>query len=290
MHINTLFSALLLTASLPFASAAALVGDGQTVAFLGDSITQQGAATPGGYVRLVASGLAANGIKIEVLPAGVSGHKSNQMLARLPEILAKKPDWLTLSCGVNDVWHGQRGQGVSLEDYKANITAIVDRCQAAGVKVLIFTATQIKLPVTNELNVQLAGYNAFLRELAAQRNLPLADLAAAMLAEQEALAAAGLDRALTTDGVHMNIYGNLMIAKAVLAAFGLDQAGIAAAGEAWLDTRDTYQTNIPVRLTLRELARLEAFAAAEKKKDAQDLINHRVRATVRDALQSAADK
>ena len=85
------------------------IKDGQTIAFLGDSITQAGAG-PQGYVRLVISGLTANGVKTTAIPAGISGHKSNQMLERLErDVLSEKPDWMTLICGVNDVWHGENG-------------------------------------------------------------------------------------------------------------------------------------------------------------------------------------
>src|SRR4028118_2199441 len=94
-----------------------LVKTGESIAFLGDSITQYGAQSPGGYVRLVESGLAAQGIKVTVIPAGLSGNKSNDMLARLEkDVLSKKPTWMTLSCGVNDVMHGARG--VEFEPYK----------------------------------------------------------------------------------------------------------------------------------------------------------------------------
>lgn len=82
-------------------------------------------------MQLVGSGLSANGVKIEIIGAGISGHKSNQMLERLDrDVLSKKPQCMTLSCGVNDVWHGAKG--VTLEDYKKNITAIIDQAQAAG--------------------------------------------------------------------------------------------------------------------------------------------------------------
>jgi hypothetical protein len=58
------------------------VKNSESIAFLGDSITQFGADLPGGYVRLVISGLKANGITVTPYPAGISGHKSNQMLER----------------------------------------------------------------------------------------------------------------------------------------------------------------------------------------------------------------
>lgn len=66
------------------------------------------------------------------------------MLARLDaDVLSKTPQWMLLSCGANDVWHfklrlGKRTfQGVSLEDYKKNITAIIDKAQASHIKVII---------------------------------------------------------------------------------------------------------------------------------------------------------
>ncbi|HZE96433.1 MAG TPA: GDSL-type esterase/lipase family protein, partial [Planctomycetota bacterium] len=106
------------------------VKDGEKIAFLGDSITQGGMG-PTGYVTLVIQGLKANGVNATAIGAGISGHKSNDMLARLQkDVIDRKPDWMTLSCGVNDVWHGAKG--VVLEDYKANITQIVDKAQAAG--------------------------------------------------------------------------------------------------------------------------------------------------------------
>lgn len=263
-----------------------LVQNGQTVAFLGDSITQSGAASAGGYVRLVASGLAANDIEINVIPAGIGGHKSDQMLQRLGEdVLSKKPEWMTLSCGVNDVWHGSHGSGVSLEDYKKNITTIIDRCQEADVKVLILTSTQINLPVDNLLNTQLADYNAFLRDVAKERRLPLADLNAAMVAEQAALKASGIKRSLTTDGVHMNIYGNLMMARGVLKAFGLDVAQLAKTETAWRQIPDAYQTNVKISLSLEELDRLEEAASAQNK-SVQDLLNSEATAAVVAAVKS----
>ena len=240
------------------ARAEILVKPGESIAFLGDSITQFGADGPGGYVRLVASGLAAQGVDVTVIPAGWSGNTSKDMLGRLDKhVLSKNPTWMTLSCGVNDVMH----RAVELEAYKTNVTAILDRCRQAGVKVVVLTATQIGLPVTNPENVKLAGYNAFLRETAKARNLPLADVNAAMVAEQASLGKAGGRRALTTDGVHMNIYGNLVMAKGVLAAFGLDGRQLAAARAKWDGAPDLFQATAKVKLSLAELAALEIYAA-----------------------------
>jgi len=60
-----------------------LVKDGQTVAFMGDSITGMGWGVSGGFVHLVVDGLAANGVTITPIPAGVGGNRSTEMLARV---------------------------------------------------------------------------------------------------------------------------------------------------------------------------------------------------------------
>jgi len=232
------------------------VANGQTIAFLGDSITAAG-ARPGGYCRLVLDGLKKQGIQTTGVFAGISGHKSNQMLARLEkDVLSKKPDWMTLSCGVNDVWHGARG--VNLEDYKKNITAIVDQAQAAGVKVMILTSTMIKENQKNDLNRKLLPYNAFLKELAKSKGCLFADLNTEM---QEALTSFPKDAPkgsqLTRDGVHMNGYGNIMMAKGVLKAFGLSSKTLSALEQDLKNTPGGHAIHLDISLSLNEYEQLQ---------------------------------
>jgi lysophospholipase L1-like esterase len=248
------------------------VKNGEKIAFLGDSITQQGAASPIGYVNLVISGLAANGIKAEPIYAGVSGHKSNDMLARLDrDVISKKPDWMTLSCGVNDVWHGPKG--VALDEYKANITQIVDKAQAANIKVVILTATMIGEDQPNANNQKLIAYNDFLKAFAAERKLPLADLNAAMQAEIAATPHKG--NFLTVDGVHMNVAGNLMMSQGVLKALGLNEAQLAKAREARLDIPNAMQLGPAPAVTLRQYELLKAVAAKQNR-SVNDLVRDEV--------------
>ena len=250
-HLSSLWfaSALLLTA----ASADILVKDGETVAFMGDSITQAG-NRGNGYVNLVIKGFAANGLKINKLPAGKSGNKSNDMLARLDAaVISKKPDWMTLSCGVNDVWHfklvlGNRTfEGVGIDDYKKNITEILDKCQKAGIKVVILTSTMIGEDASKELNQDMIPYNDFLRQTAKERELPLADLNTDMQAAINKIPGVKgkpknfgkffyggeFKNRLTTDGCHMNPEGNRMMARGVLRAFGFEDAEMIKAEKNW---------------------------------------------------------
>ncbi|MEQ1752162.1 MAG: GDSL-type esterase/lipase family protein [Prosthecobacter sp.] len=231
-----------------FTSAEIAVKSGDKIAFLGDSITAGGWGNPAGYVRLVIAGLEANGVKAEPIPAGISGHKSDQMLARLDkDVLSKKPQWMTLSCGVNDVWHGPRG--VPLDDamaksgtydekvasrgtYQKNITAIIDQATAAGVKPVMLTATVIQENLASKENGLLAPYNDFLRQLAKEKNVPMADLFA-MFEERIKAENKPNVKVLTSDGVHMNGEGNKLMAIGVLKAFGLNEAELGKAKASW---------------------------------------------------------
>ena len=260
------------------------VKDGQKIAFLGDSITQFGNNTPAGYVRLVISGLEANGINTTYIPAGISGQKSNDMLGRVGrDVINKKPDWMTLSCGVNDVWHGAKG--VPLDDYKKNMTAIVDKAQAAGIKVMILTSTMIREDATNGENQRLVVYNDFLRALAKEKSCLLADLNADMQAAVHAAGGGkpGDPNVLTADGVHMALPGNLMMATGVLRSFGLNPAQLQKSQDFWTDMPNACETSPKFSITIRQYNQLKALAATQNR-SVNDLINDTYRKSVESLL------
>lgn len=263
------------------------VKPGEKIAFLGDSITQLGAGSPVGYVNLVMSGLEANGVKAVAMPAGISGHKSNDMLARLKrDVLDKKPDWMTLSCGVNDVWHGPNG--VPLDRYKENITKIVEQAQAADIKVMILTSTMIGEDQPNGNNQKLIEYNNFLRTLAKEKQCLLADLNADMQAAVKAAKPDGKGgNALTADGVHMNPQGNVMMASGILRAWGVDAAGLAKAQAAWLDVPRAVDVG-RVSVSLRQYQQLTALAAKQKVSVA-DLVNAETSKAIEGLLKQAGE-
>lgn len=208
-----------------FLNADICIKNGDAIAFMGDSITQQGNSSGAGYVNLVMRGLKLCGVDAKKIPAGISGNKSNNMLARLDkDVLKKKPRWMTFSCGVNDVWHGAKG--ITIEDYKANVTQIFDKCAAAGVEVIVLTATMISENPEGGHNKKLAAYNDWLRAEAKRRNLRLADLNADMQALLAEIRKTDKSRGnkLTRDGVHMAYKGNCMMAWGILKAMGVDES------------------------------------------------------------------
>ncbi len=235
------------------------VKEGDKIAFLGDSITQLG-NKPTGYVNLVMKGLEVVGVPAVKIAAGISGHKSDNMRGRLQkDVLDKNPQWMTLSCGVNDVWHGARG--VPLDAYKANISNILDRCAEAGVKVVILTATMIGENPDNDNNKKLAAYNDFLRQEAAARKLPLADLNAQMQELLKTYPPEVKGNKLTADGVHMAWDGNRMMARGILLALGVPEEKIPEIEKAWRQIRGYKEYHIAV--SADEAAAIEARAKAE---------------------------
>lgn len=265
--IAIVLSALFMSAAF---AADAAVKNGDKIAFLGDSITQFGNRAAGGYVNLVISGLQANGISAVKVPAGISGHKSNQMLERLErDVISKKPQIMTLSCGVNDVWHGKRG--IPLPEYKKNITAIVDKAQSAGIRVYILTATMITEKPEISWNTKLAGYNEFLRQLAKEKGCILVDLSKDMhrgIASFKAKYPGFKGNLYTTDGVHMNPFGNEMMAMGILRGFGLSEAQIAKARALWSKQRSEIGR---IEFSAQTTAKL-AVLAAEKGMSIQEYL------------------
>ena len=255
MNMKALCTSLitLLAIAASGARAELAVKSGDTIAFMGDSITQGGNGK-GGYVSLVMAALKNRGLDVKHIPAGKSGNKSTDMLARLDaDVISKKPQWMTLSCGVNDVWHfklvlGNRTfEGVGLEDYQKNITAIIDKCQAANIKVMVLTSTMIGEDQSKELNQMMIPYNDFLRRIAKEKGCLLADLNADMQAALKNFPdvpgkpkhfgkyfyGGDLQNKLTTDGCHMNAEGNKMMARGILRAFGMSDAQLAEAEKEW---------------------------------------------------------
>ena len=207
-----------------------LVKNGDVIAFLGDSITNFG-NRPDGYVRLVISGLKDYGITAKAIPAGVNGHKSNNMLKRLPGILAKKPNILLISCGVNDVGHGK--SGVKLPDFKINMKKMIDMAEKANVKVILLTPSWRTESLKYKDNIEIARYAQFIREEAAARKIAVADINKAFGEELKNSPIAKEKLKLTIDNVHLNGYGNMMFAREVLLTMGVPAKNVASSMKKW---------------------------------------------------------
>lgn len=219
---------------------------GVSIAFMGDSISDMG-FWDSGYCKLVIYGLQANGIKIKGIHAGVCNQSSRQMIKRIDSVIRRKPQVLTLNSGVNDI-----GQRVPLAEYKRNMTTMVERAQKAGIIVYIVTASLVREDLNNETNRRMLPYNAFLRELAKSHKCKLAEVNIPMRAARRALEAKYPKMKnklmVTKDGLHMSIRGDMIMAKAVLKAFGLNDQQMKIAEKAWLKRKRAVSYQMDVRV------------------------------------------
>jgi lysophospholipase L1-like esterase len=262
-----------------------LVKSGQSVVFMGDSITGMGWGDSGGYIHLVVSGLDTLGVKITPIPAGVGGNKSDDMLARLTtDALSKKPDWLLLSCGVNDVW----SRKIDLDTFKKNITSIVDQAQAAHIKVMLLTPTPIYEMAKTEFS-KLSDYVAFMVQLGKERNLPVADENAAEFAYFATQPPDPINNILTIDGVHPNPDGHQVMAQTILVAFGVTPEQMTKVRTTWMAAPDGANLLIgfgvrgKLTITVDQNAALEKVAA-DRKVPMENLVKGLFMEAIRDAM------
>ncbi len=175
--------------------------DGPRLVALGDSIAEGNSVVDWGihgdtswYSHLVCGGgsAAADGRN-----AGATGETTAQIAARMDEALAAEPDVLVVNGGTND-----QARGVPLAETIANLRSILD--QARGVDtVVLATVPPSRSAPDDRLNIAI-------RNLAAERGLPLADFASTLRTP-----------GATFDGVHPTADSARSMAEQVVVAAGL---------------------------------------------------------------------
>lgn len=206
-------------------SARAQLKNGETIVFLGDSITQAGAGETG-YVTLFRRTLEAtrpdSGIK--VIGAGISGNRVPDLQQRLDrDVLSHKPAVVVIYIGINDVWHSKNGRGTPAEAYEAGLRSLVGRCRDAGARIILCTPSVIgeKTDGSNDLDAMLDQYCDISRRVAAETESTLVDLRSSFLGYLREYNTANVETGvLTTDGVHLNDAGNRFVSVRMLEGAG----------------------------------------------------------------------
>ena len=215
------------TLALLFAGCAAgkIAGPGQParIVFFGDSITEAG-ATPGGYVTLIKEEFLRRGSATEIVGAGVSGYKVEQLQARIDkDVIARKPTTVVIYIGINDVWHWTIGipgaKGSTPEEFETGLRNVIAKIQAVGAKVILCTPSVIgeKKSGVNAEDPKLEEYSAISRRVAKETGSAMCDLRKAFVDYITDHNSDDVDRGiLTTDRVHLNPAGNTFVAKEML--------------------------------------------------------------------------
>lgn len=225
MSLRLLLPVLLIAAATLQAADFAL-HDGDTVTFLGDSIT-----AARGYTKIVEhyTLMRFPERRIRFLNAGQGGDTAHGSLGRLErDVLSKGTTVLTVAFGINDIGWGTKADDVHRQMYLDGIREIVTRSQQRGIRVFICSpAITAEAPETAEV-----GYLQKMTDdgLALARSLGAGtiDLTRGMREIQRRVVAANRDEKdpkkhthlHVDDGVHLNDLGQLAMGYALLR--GLD--------------------------------------------------------------------
>ena len=169
------------------------------VVFLGDSLTAgYGLAAEEAYPAHVARLLAARGLPIEVLNAGVSGDTSAGGRERLGWLLRREPDVVVVALGAND---GLRA--LSPAATEANLRAILAGVRDAGARAVL---AGMRMP-PNYGPDYVRDFEAIYPRLAAEHEVTLIPFLLAGVAAEAALN--------LPDGIHPNARGQELVARTV---------------------------------------------------------------------------
>ncbi|MBA2500035.1 MAG: SGNH/GDSL hydrolase family protein [Chitinophagaceae bacterium] len=191
------------------------------VIFFGDSITEAG-VKPGGYITVLDSMAkkSSSNHLFEFIGRGISGNKVYDLLFRLEDdVISMQPDLVVIYIGINDVWHKSlAGTGTDTDRFERFYQEIIDQLKKKNIQVILCTPTVIgeKTDYSNPQDGDLNEYSNIIRQLASKNKLPLIDLRNEFLAHNlknnPANAPGGV---LTTDRVHLNAKGNMLVAQSI---------------------------------------------------------------------------
>src|SRR5690606_37576351 len=189
------------------------------VIFFGDSITQQG-AQPGGYIPKIdsLSKLEGRQDEFEWVGKGIGGNRVYDLFFRFQEdVLDQKPDIVVVYIGINDVWHKTTsGTGTEFKKFGAFYDKMITKMKQAGIQPVICTPSVI-VEYNDDTNLpdgDLNYYSKWIRQYAAANNIPLVDLRKAFMEYLDKHNPKNEEKGiLTTDRVHLNNQGNLLVAQ-----------------------------------------------------------------------------
>lgn len=206
---------------------------GQTVVFTGDSITDCGrrdVATPlgNGYARMAVDLIVCRhpGVQLSFVNTGIGGNTVRDLSARCTaDVIALKPDWLSIMIGINDLWRWQSKQGpaaVSPAEYAELYAALLVRVKRETSARLIlidpfYIATPTHTGSPEDLLLEhLPSYQETVQVLAVEHG--------ALHVKSQAMFAALLEHYAPSrfcpEPIHPNATGHMALAHLWLAAVG----------------------------------------------------------------------
>ena len=236
-----------------------IIKDGDTLVFMGDSITQFGKNNVDGYLRLVVQSLGANGIDVTWHGVGISGQTAVQMKNRFQkDVVDKHANIVTIFAGVNDCAYGWPDKADSTPD---DVAAMADMAIQAGIMPVLLSPT---CAGGEKFRQNVHDYAAAIKEIAQKKGVPYAATYEAFRDYLDDPANPVINvygRRATSDGTHMDVVGNRILAREVLKAFGFDSADMVRAEAAWNANPPFIEFHPVVKVTEAEYTAVKVAAA-----------------------------
>lgn len=198
--------------------------DGDTVVFLGDSITASRAY--GEIVERYTLQSYADR-RVRFYNAGQGGDTAQGALKRLDrDVLSHKPTVVTVCFGINDIGWGTKASPENIQVYYDGMREITKRCQKAGARVFLLgpVATKLDPKAANETDSgTLSQMSDNVMKIAKEEGATPIPLYSEFQKIEWAIRKTGREKDLPThapDGIHLAELGNLSVAYILLKGMG----------------------------------------------------------------------
>jgi lysophospholipase L1-like esterase len=203
---------------------------GTRLLFIGDSVTDCGRARPVGTGSRVALGdgyvaeidaflaLPPREPPIKVTNMGISGNTVRDLAGRWEtDVLALKPDWLSVMIGINDVWRQFDGRDdaaiVPPDEFRRTYGQLIGRSRAQLQGLVLMSPYYVQSLRTDPMRRRMDDYTGIVSELAAQHEALFIDAQAAI----DAALARSDYASIAADRVHPTPEGHRLLARAFVA-------------------------------------------------------------------------
>lgn len=208
--------------------------------FIGDSVTDAGRdyqrrigsfdSLGEGYVAFISQALTAlyPEKEIMIINQGINGHKVTDLKARWSsDVLALKPDYVSIMIGINDVWRhfDQRFSHakdlVDLETFQHTYQDLIDQTKPQVKQIVLMSPFMFENNGLDPMFAKLADYQAVVKQLAQENDLLYVDVQAAV----DQYLKVQSSYILSSDRVHPNRNGHFLLAHTWLNTLGFDWRG-----------------------------------------------------------------
>ncbi|NLE24557.1 MAG: SGNH/GDSL hydrolase family protein [Clostridiaceae bacterium] len=208
------------------------IESGSKLIMIGDSVTDCGRARPvgegrseaigNGYVSLVQSSImtAYPERRIRVINMGVSGNTVRDLKERWEsDVIALKPDWLSIMIGINDVWRQfdlplQKELHIYIDEYKETLEELVDKTKSKLKGLVLMTPYYIEPNKNDAMRAMMDKYGAAVKKLAEKHGTLFADTQASF----DRILKFYHPNMICWDRVHPNNVGHMVLAQVFLNA------------------------------------------------------------------------